>query len=375
MNKTVRPAQLSDVDAIMSMCDHSRSIMRSNGNTTQWVNGYPSRQQIILDIEQQHGFLVVDSAVPVGYFAFIVGADPTYAVIEEGCWLDDDTPYGTIHRMACAPGSNGVAHCGIDWCKRQAVSLRADTHADNHIVQHILESEGFTYCGIIHIADGTPRRAYQLMRYPEVDALLRAYVESEILPRYAAFDAAHRRDHVLMVIAQSMALASYYPQLDKDMVYAIAAYHDTGLCEGRERHHIVSGEIMRSDEHLKDWFDEQQIAIMTEAVEDHRASGGHDPHSLYGMIVAEADRNIEPVTIVRRTVQYGIQHYPQLELEGHWQRTLQHLQEKYSPTGYLKLYIPQSRNRQQLERLWQLIADLPRLRCLFEEIYFEIFPT
>jgi uncharacterized protein len=225
--------------------------------------------------------------------------------------------------------------------------------------------------------DGSPREAFQKMMYPEVNVGLKQYVEQEILPRYNHFDSAHKLDHVQKVMAQSMEIAHKLaaaegsddgPQINMDMVYAIAAYHDTGVVEGREHHHTVSGRIIRQDEHLRQWFSETEIETMAHAAEDHRASAQGEPRSLYGKIVAEADRDIEPTTIVRRTVQYGLSHYPDLDREGHWQRTLQHLNEKYAEGGYLKLFIPYSRNWQQMQKLRQLIADRTRLRTLFDQI-------
>ena len=90
------------------------------------------------------------------------------------------------------------------------------------------------------------------------------------------------------------------------MVYAIAAYHDTGLCEGRDTHHLVSGRIIREDKKLREWFNEGQIETMAQAAEDHRASSGHEPRSIYGKIVAEADRLISPEKVIRRTIQFGL---------------------------------------------------------------------
>lgn len=383
-NIYIRNARRDDVEAILTMCDHSRSVMRHNGNMTQWANGYPSQQQIEEDIRLGHGFCITEPGPkpssgdgetaggrPVGYFAFIKGADPTYAHIEGGKWLDDTTPYGTIHRLAAAEGAHGVAEACLEWCAAQVPCLRADTHADNAIMQHILVGHGFSYCGIIYVADGTPRHAYQRMLFPQVTPRLKAYVEAEILPRYEHFDAAHRPEHVATVMAQSMSLAAAYPELRADMVYAIAAYHDTGIVAGRELHHTVSGQIIRDDARLAEFFSPEEVEIMAQAAEDHRASSDHAPRSLYGRIVAEADRDIEPLTIVRRTVQYGLSHYPQLDTEAHWQRTLQHLHEKYDYGGYLKLYIPHSRNAAQLETLRHLIADKKRLREVFDTIFAE----
>ena len=133
---------------------------------------------------------------------------------------------------------------------------------------------------------------------------LKAYIEAEIIPRYGAFDAAHRTDHVRTVIAQSLVLAGHY-EVDADMVYAIAAYHDTGLAYGRESHHIRSGEILLGDSFMRQRFTEEQMAVMRDAIEDHRASSDHAPRTIYGRIVAEADRCLDPETVIRRTIQYG----------------------------------------------------------------------
>ena len=192
------------------------------------------------------------------------------------------------------------------------------------------------------------------------------YVEREILPRYEAFDAAHRRDHVESVIDRSRALARHYDVV-ADMVYAVAAYHDTGLIEGREHHHTASAAILRADGALRRWFSEEQIEIMAEAVEDHRASADHAPRSIYGKIVAEADRLIEPQTVIRRTVQYGLSHYAHLDREGHFRRFCDHLREKYSDEGYLRLWLPESDNAPRLEELRATIRSEEALRRTFDE--------
>ena len=106
--------------------------------------------------------------------------------------------------------------------------------------------------------------------------------------------------------------------------------------------------------------------MIAEAAEDHRASATRAPRSLLGCIVAEADRDVEPETIVRRTVEYGLSHYPELDQEGHWRRTLEHLQEKYGEEGYIKLWLKDSPNEEPLSELRALMADEPRLRVLFE---------
>ena len=195
-----------------------------------------------------------------------------------------------------------------------------------------------------------------------------SYIEKEIIPRYDNFDAAHQRDHVMMVIKQSLEIAEHL-DVDHDMVYVIAAYHDTGLCEGRERHHEVSAQIIKANENLRKWFTEEQIQTMADAAEDHRASAKHEPRTIYGRIVAEADRFIDPETIVKRTIQYGLDHYPELSKEQQYDRMLQHLHEKYGRNGYLKLWFPESPNAARLEKLRQMIDNETEIKEIFISLF------
>ncbi len=196
------------------------------------------------------------------------------------------------------------------------------------------------------------------------------YIESEIIPLYAAFDRAHREDHARAVIERALAMGRAY-DIDEDMLYAAAAFHDIGLAVDRKTHHLESGKAIRADRRLKEWFAADQIETIAQAAEDHRASATTPPRSIYGALVAEADRMIDPETIIRRTVQFGLSHYPELDREGHWLRTLEHLQEKYAEGGYLHLLIPSSPNEEPLARLREIIRDKARLRTIFEKIYAE----
>ena len=201
-----------------------------------------------------------------------------------------------------------------------------------------------------------------------IEKSLKEYIEANVIPRYDSFDKGHDRSHVEMVIEQSLQLARQQG-VREDMAYVIAAYHDTGLCEGREHHHEVSARILRADSRLRQWFTESEIATMADAAEDHRASSDHEPRTIYGRIVAEADRFIDPETIIRRTVLYGIEHYPALSREEHYRRMVAHLHEKYGPSGYLRLWFPDSPNAARLERLRQMMSDAELLRSLFNRFY------
>ena len=188
---------------------------------------------------------------------------------------------------------------------------------------------------------------------------------------YNGFDRAHGISHVRQVIEESLRLARHY-DVNPAMVLTIAAYHDTGLCRGREVHHLASGEILQTDTTLRQWFTEEQIKVMKEAVEDHRASCGHAPRNIYGLIVAEADRCIEPEYTLRRAVQYGLDHYPALSIQEQYQRFKEHVRSKYGESGYLKLWIPQSNNAKQLAKLRRIIADEEKLYTLFDRLYTEL---
>jgi uncharacterized protein len=199
---------------------------------------------------------------------------------------------------------------------------------------------------------------------------LKEYIEQEILPLYFSFDKAHNIDHARQVIEQSLELAQHY-DVDIDMVYTIAAYHDTGLSKGREFHHIESGKILCADKVLKEFFSDEQIETMCKAVEDHRASAKSAPRTIYGRIVAEADRCIEPMTIIRRTVQYSLSHHPDFTVEEHFARCCNHIDEKYGKDGYLKLWIPQSNNAERLTQLQAIAEDKDLLRDIFDQIFSE----
>lgn len=369
-NYIIRHSTADDKAMIMSMYEHSRAIMRADGNCNQWVNGYPSPELVDCDIRDGISYVVVNKNHLIGVFAFIIGDDPTYTEIDGQGWEDATKPYGTIHRLACAPESHGVGTACIDWCKRQIGSLRIDTHKDNRIMQHLVEKWGFKYRGIIHIADGTPRLAYQMLSTGELCDSLIEYLSNNIIPQYDNFDSAHHRDHADAVIRNSMELAKHY-DVDLNMIYTVAAYHDTGLCIGREKHHIKSGEILREDKELLRWFSKNQLKTMSEAVEDHRASLSGEPRSIYGKIVAEADRDINPLKIIRRTVQYGIDNYPELDKEEHWLRAVEHLKDKYGEGGYLKTILPESNNTVNLKELRKIIADPEELRKIFDDFYSE----
>ena len=158
---TIRPTTYADIDALLAIFAHARAQMAADGNPTQWGDGYPSQEQLKSDIQRGVSYIVEKEGLPCATFVFIIGDDPTYAYIEEGAWLDDMLPYGTIHRMASNGQQRGIFLFVLHWCSAKCKNIRIDTHKDNQRMIHLIEQANFTRCGIIYTRDNTPRIAYQ----------------------------------------------------------------------------------------------------------------------------------------------------------------------------------------------------------------------
>ena len=161
MERIIREALPDDMPDIMAVIDAAKGIMRQSGNMHQWGEGYPSETAIIADMENHGGFVVEDDDKVVGYFAFLRSPEPTYAKIYKGKWLDDAEPYHVVHRIASYPDVHGIFSSVMEYCFSQDPNIRIDTHRDNRIMQHNIAKHGFSYCGIIYLASGDERLAYQ----------------------------------------------------------------------------------------------------------------------------------------------------------------------------------------------------------------------
>ena len=156
-----RGARRADLDAILKIYARARQAMADSGNPTQWGDHFPPQELLEEDIDSNRLFLYLVNGELEGVFAFILGPDPTYARIEDGKWLNDTLPYGTIHRLGSDGSHRGVFAETAAWAATQCGHLRADTHAANDTMQRCMERAGFVRCGVIHVADGTPRLAYE----------------------------------------------------------------------------------------------------------------------------------------------------------------------------------------------------------------------
>lgn len=155
----IRPAAAEDLAALEHLFERARAFMAATGNPNQWPASYPGAALIRTEIARGVCYILEHGGRPEATFCYIPGLEPTYARIYDGEW-PDDAPYATIHRMASAGRIHGAAAACFAWCAAQGLPLRADTHQENHVMQHLLEKNGFCRCGSILLLDGRPRIAY-----------------------------------------------------------------------------------------------------------------------------------------------------------------------------------------------------------------------
>ena len=191
----------------------------------------------------------------------------------------------------------------------------------------------------------------------EINDDLKDYIEKNIFPEYSKNEPAHNIDHIKYVIHRSFKIAYTLPNINYNMVYTIAAYHDIGHHIDSKKHEIISGEIMSKDEKLKKFFSEEELKIIKEAIEDHRASAEHEPRSVYGKIVSTADRNNTVEACLRRSYTYGKKLEPDSTDEELFERAYKHLKMKFGENGYAKFFFKDEEYENFLKEIRELLLD------------------
>ena len=207
--------------------------------------------------------------------------------------------------------------------------------------------------------------------YAELNPCIFTYVQNKILPQYDNFDKAHNRKHVERVLKNSFAIARNF-DVDINKVYVTAAYHDVGLPQGRSEHEKHSSAYLLADMRLKEWFSECDLMEIAEAIQDHRASSGYVPRSIYGKIIADADRDIDYTTILTRAIPYFVECYPNSTKEQLFDCFYKEIQDKYGENGYLKLWLDTEPNRSNLTEIRNILADSGKFKADFIRIFNEI---
>lgn len=181
---------------------------------------------------------------------------------------------------------------------------------------------------------------------------LKDYIDNSIIVRYKDYEASHNDSHILTVINNSFDIVKDMNlDVDENMVYTIAAYHDLGIPMGRKTHHLSSAQLLLEDNNLRQFFNDEELLIMKEAIEDHRASSPNPPKSIYGRIVAEADRDIDPYRVLERCIQYQKNKYPTSTDEEIFIHAKEHIIEKYGDNGYLNIWLNTKRNKEGLDTI------------------------
>ena len=200
---------------------------------------------------------------------------------------------------------------------------------------------------------------------PEIEE----YIEGKIIPQYGNFDKAHNINHIRRVIQVSLEMARDY-SVDFNLIYVIAAYHDIGMPKGRKDHGRHSAEFLLNDNKLRDWFSDEEIKLMAEAIEDHRASIAYEPRSIYGKIVSDADNDLRYSSVLKRCLQHGLAYFPQYDKETHFLRIREHMEEKYGEGGYLKTWLNTEHDKRGLREIRnKLYKNQQSLRDDFDRLW------
>ena len=163
---------------------------------------------------------------------------------------------------------------------------------------------------------------------------LQNYIETKVFPEYSKNEQGHGIKHIEYVVRRSLNFAKEVENLNLDMVYVIASYHDIGHHINAKQHEKVSADIFTKDENMKNFFTEDEIKIISEAIQDHRASGEREPRTIYGKIVSSADRRTDIEDILIATYNYSSKHNKELTLEENIEEAYKHVCNKFSIGGY-----------------------------------------
>ena len=156
----IRKTRAAEIDAVMDIYAQARKFMAEHDNPNQWKTHKPLREHIERDIAEGYHYVCTEDDEIIGVFRFSKGIDPTYVKIYDGQWLDD-SEYAVVHSIASSGKVKGTGSFCLEWAYNQHNNIRIDTHRDNYVMQNLLKKLGYKYCGIIYLADGDERLAFQ----------------------------------------------------------------------------------------------------------------------------------------------------------------------------------------------------------------------
>lgn len=202
----------------------------------------------------------------------------------------------------------------------------------------------------------------------EINKSLMLYIEKEIFPIYKNNDSGHEIDHINYVINRCLRFKEQFDDININMLYTIAAFHDLAYRIDKDNHEILSAKIFFENNDMKHFFSDEERIIIKDAIEDHRASKKEEPRNVYGKIISSADRNTDIVSALKRTYSYTVKYYPDFSLEQLIDEGYNHIKDKFGETGYAKVYLKDDEYDQFKKEVNELLYD----KNLFAKRYIEV---
>ncbi len=194
------------------------------------------------------------------------------------------------------------------------------------------------------------------------------YIQDNIFPEYSKNDDGHNLEHIIYVINRCMKFAEQFDNINLNILYTIAAFHDIGHHIDKKKHEIISAEIFYNNDDMKRFFNDEQRTIIKQGIEDHRASANSVPRSDYGKIISSADRSTDVNEFLKRTHSYTLKHNPDATIEEMLEWAYNHTNDKYGKDGYAKSYVVDEEYDSFKKQIDELINDKEK----FKELYMKV---
>ena len=191
---------------------------------------------------------------------------------------------------------------------------------------------------------------------------LEIYINEEILPQYEKNDSGHSLEHIEYVIRRCFSFAEQFSDIDINILYTIAAFHDIAHHIDKKNHEKLSAEMFYNNEKMKAFFSGEERLLIKEAIEDHRASSSTKPRSDYGKIISSADRSTDVDDFLRRTHAYTLKHFPDCTREDMLLRAYEHTEQKYGKSGYAKHYVKDEEYENFRNEINMLLQDWEKFK-------------
>lgn len=196
-----------------------------------------------------------------------------------------------------------------------------------------------------------------------------SYIQNNVLKHYEEIDIAHNKEHIVNVIIRSIDMGNEYG-MDKNIILACSAYHDLGLLVGRENHERNSALFFKKDQFMRTWFSNEEIELIIEAIEDHRAISKNGSRSIYGAVLHDVDTFGGDLSeLMKRSIGYGKKYFNHYSKEQHFERIFEYLNRKYGNQGYANMYMKYTPHQKNLEEIKTRIRTKDEVKNIFDTYF------